>query len=159
MGSSPLLHSSSSTPSGISSATLLRPSRSASAKKRAPLFESLIHCQKHIERLSLFFTRAFSRKHRRLTIPLIVLDFEGIHSPLRRAQIGRRSLVQPENSLETRPYQFRNPPPKSKLPTCFICTNPVSLETAKIDEHGKAIHEECYVLKIKLKQATTPPDA
>jgi len=32
----------------------------------------------------------------------------------------------------------------------------VELETTKTDEYGKAIHEECYVLKVRLKQATIP---
>jgi hypothetical protein len=31
---------------------------------------------------------------------------------------------------------------------CSICDNPVQLETSKTDELGKAVHGECYVLKI-----------
>lgn len=42
---------------------------------------------------------------------------------------------------------------------CSICEQPVSLESAKTDEYGRTIHEECYALKMKLKQATTPPAA
>jgi hypothetical protein len=42
---------------------------------------------------------------------------------------------------------------------CSICERPVSLESAKADEYGRTIHEECYALKMKLKQATTPPAA
>jgi len=42
---------------------------------------------------------------------------------------------------------------------CSICEQPVSLESAKADEYGRTIHEECYALKMKLKQATTPPAA
>jgi hypothetical protein len=42
---------------------------------------------------------------------------------------------------------------------CSICEKPVSLESAKADEYGTKIHEECYALKMKLKQATTPPAA
>ena len=34
-----------------------------------------------------------------------------------------------------------------------------NLESAKADEYGRKIHEECYALKMKLKQATTPPAA
>jgi len=41
------------------------------------------------------------------------------------------------------------------LPTCGICNQPVTLETSKTDEYGQAIHGECYVLKIRLKQAAT----
>jgi hypothetical protein len=45
---------------------------------------------------------------------------------------------------------------RSELPTCSICNESVELETTKTDEYGKAIHEECYVLKVRLKQATIP---
>jgi hypothetical protein len=34
------------------------------------------------------------------------------------------------------------------LPFCSICDKPVPLETSKTDEGGKAVHEECYVLKV-----------
>jgi hypothetical protein len=37
---------------------------------------------------------------------------------------------------------------------CPICNKLVRLETAKTDEHGLAIHEECYLLKLKLKHAS-----
>lgn len=30
---------------------------------------------------------------------------------------------------------------------CRICTEPIFLETSKTDEHGRAVHEECYVRK------------
>ncbi len=30
---------------------------------------------------------------------------------------------------------------------CCVCTIPIPLETSKTDEHGKAVHEECYVRK------------
>jgi hypothetical protein len=40
-------------------------------------------------------------------------------------------------------------------PICAICEKPVSLESAKADEHGCTVHEECYVLKIKGKQKET----
>ena len=48
--------------------------------------------------------------------------------------------------------------------SCRICGKPVSIETAKTDSDGVAIHEECYALKVKLEQASqdghpqsTPP--
>jgi two-component sensor histidine kinase len=37
-----------------------------------------------------------------------------------------------------------------QLPDCCICNSPVPLETSKTDEHGQAVHEECYVLKVCL---------
>lgn len=46
----------------------------------------------------------------------------------------------------------------SSKPACSICNEPVDLETAKTDECGRAIHENCYVLKlaspVKAVQAT-----
>jgi hypothetical protein len=47
---------------------------------------------------------------------------------------------------------------RPELPTCSICNEPVELEATKTNESGKAIHEECYVLKVRLKQATTQPE-
>ena len=35
---------------------------------------------------------------------------------------------------------------------CPICNEPVPLETAKTDSDGKAVHEECYFQRIKLKR-------
>ena len=35
-------------------------------------------------------------------------------------------------------------------PACKICGMPVCLETCKIDEHGRAVHEDCYVEKLLL---------
>ena len=32
---------------------------------------------------------------------------------------------------------------------CQICKKPVILEIARIDEHGKAVHEECYLKTIQ----------
>jgi len=49
---------------------------------------------------------------------------------------------------------------KLLLPTCPICREPVELETSKADEYGHAIHEECYLVKLHLKHATTQdPDS
>jgi hypothetical protein len=38
-------------------------------------------------------------------------------------------------------------------PTCALCNSLVQLETCKTDEHGTAVHEECYVRKILLARA------
>lgn len=35
---------------------------------------------------------------------------------------------------------------------CSICNQPVDLETAKTDDKGKAVHAECYVLNVAVKQ-------
>jgi hypothetical protein len=40
---------------------------------------------------------------------------------------------------------------------CAICGKPLRLATAKSDNGELPIHEECNILRLKLKQATTPP--
>ena len=42
--------------------------------------------------------------------------------------------------------------PESPLFLCCLCGDPVDLRTAKTDEHGKAIHEDCYVLRMRMKR-------
>ena len=39
---------------------------------------------------------------------------------------------------------------------CVICRESVTLETAKTDDDGQAIHEECYVEKIRGKIPPKP---
>jgi len=46
----------------------------------------------------------------------------------------------------------------SGLPRCFLCGKPVPLSTSKTDENGNAIHEECYVLRMRLRRATRKDD-
>jgi hypothetical protein len=41
-------------------------------------------------------------------------------------------------------------------PRCAICGKPVSLESCKFDENGKAVHEDCYVGRM-LKDKDPPP--
>ena len=65
----------------------------------------------------------------------------------------QRPIPRPPGSVGVR---FGN---SSEIMLCSICENAVSIESAKADEYGRAIHEECYALKIKLKQATMPPAA
>jgi hypothetical protein len=37
---------------------------------------------------------------------------------------------------------------RASYPVCPICNEHVELETARTDEKGKAVHEECYVTRI-----------
>jgi hypothetical protein len=39
---------------------------------------------------------------------------------------------------------------------CAICNTPVDLRTTKTNAQGKAVHEECYVLRQALKDASQP---
>ncbi len=37
-------------------------------------------------------------------------------------------------------------------PMCSFCSRPVKIESAKTDENGKAVHEDCYVLRVTGKR-------
>lgn len=41
---------------------------------------------------------------------------------------------------------------KSSPLLCRICGKPVAVENCKTDDDGKAVHEDCYVLKLRLAQ-------
>ena len=41
--------------------------------------------------------------------------------------------------------------PAAVVAMCAICKKPASLETAKTNERGQIVHEECYLQKMKLK--------
>jgi hypothetical protein len=41
--------------------------------------------------------------------------------------------------------------------SCSICNEFVELETAKSDEFGQPVHEECYAQQISLKRSIRPP--
>jgi hypothetical protein len=34
---------------------------------------------------------------------------------------------------------------------CWICGKEVSLRNCKVDERGRAVHEECYIARTKLE--------
>jgi hypothetical protein len=44
---------------------------------------------------------------------------------------------------------------KTTFPICSVCNEPVELNTAKVNEVGNPIHEECYVVKVSLRKLTT----
>jgi hypothetical protein len=46
---------------------------------------------------------------------------------------------------------------RSRFFTCSICNEHVELETAKVDEIGNPVHEECYAQKVSLKKSIRPP--
>jgi len=52
-------------------------------------------------------------------------------------------------------------PPSHPSLRCSICAAPVPLETSKTDEHGKAVHEECYVRTTisRFRASAVPPRA
>ncbi len=62
--------------------------------------------------------------------------------------------------LKTGRLDQNSPQPGSSEPgliRCSLCHMPVPLESSKTDENGKAVHEECYLLRLRLEHATTPP--
>jgi hypothetical protein len=44
------------------------------------------------------------------------------------------------------------------LTPCILCNNPVPLGSSKTNEDGKAVHEECYLLRMRLQRATSNND-
>ena len=46
---------------------------------------------------------------------------------------------------------------KSRFLRCALCNEPVDLRAAKTDEDGRAVHEECYLLRMQMKRAMPPP--
>jgi hypothetical protein len=38
-------------------------------------------------------------------------------------------------------------------PACAVCDRPVTLETCKVDEHGRPVHDECYCRTTRPTQA------
>ncbi|HKN15579.1 MAG TPA: hypothetical protein VJX47_01455 [Candidatus Sulfotelmatobacter sp.] len=57
------------------------------------------------------------------------------------------------------PHSAEKPLGSQPQVLCSICNCLVTLESAKSDEYGRPVHEECYVLKTQLKRAGTPPAA
>jgi len=37
-----------------------------------------------------------------------------------------------------------------RAPICSVCRQPVPLNDAKTDEDGSAIHEDCYIAKLRM---------
>jgi hypothetical protein len=44
------------------------------------------------------------------------------------------------------------------IPHCWICHQPVLLEDCKIDEHGRAMHEKCYLAQLAARKGPPPTD-
>ena len=45
------------------------------------------------------------------------------------------------------------------VPRCAICRNSVNLRVSKTDEHGRAVHENCYVWRLLSKEANYCKDS
>ena len=45
------------------------------------------------------------------------------------------------------------------LVSCALCGDPVALELCKIDEFGKAVHQNCYLNSLKTRDQKTRNDA
>ncbi len=42
-------------------------------------------------------------------------------------------------------------------PACWMCGNPVALEECNTDEDGRAVHEQCYVERVKRESEVGGP--
>lgn len=40
--------------------------------------------------------------------------------------------------------------------TCWLCGKDADLRACKIDEHGKTVHETCYLARVALETKTHP---
>ncbi len=67
------------------------------------------------------------------------------------------SLVPWLQMTEKEPAGSERDPENFICPNCALCERPVQLETSKADEFGRAVHEECYVLKISSRLQVFPP--
>jgi hypothetical protein len=45
----------------------------------------------------------------------------------------------------------------SDFRSCWMCGRPVRLEDCKIDEHGLAVHGNCYLARVALQNAMFRP--
>jgi hypothetical protein len=63
------------------------------------------------------------------------------------------------NGCDISPLQSRGrlSLPSAPFTICNLCSKPVELEKAKTDENGRAVHEECYLRKVKSR--TELPDS
>jgi azurin len=52
---------------------------------------------------------------------------------------------------------FNNSALSTPALVCSICQKPVSLNDAKTDEDGMAVHEDCYLIKVGLRKAVDSP--
>lgn len=87
----------------------------------------------------------------RLRLPQQIGSVRGNSSSRPRFAVAKEMFsmsLSPQNV----PQKFKRKSPLLLL--CRICGKPVAVETAKTDGDGKAIHEDCYVLKVKLEQAS-----
>jgi hypothetical protein len=72
-------------------------------------------------------------------------------------RLGRRSPVQLINVVRRGGQPM--PVTPSHIFRCGICEEHLSLNNCKTDEHGQAVHEACYVMKMKLDTKRLYPKA
>ena len=99
----------------------------------------------------------FARKQEELErLRAHIAEIERLHQADTESAITGKTQIytDPSPSFE---LEFENPnggfvevPPQRGF-NCSICNKPVDLETAKTDDDGKTVHEECYVMQIMLR--------
>ena len=70
---------------------------------------------------------------------------------------GRRSLVQSDRLGGPHMPLHSYLADRHRSFACSLCNESVELETAKTDERGEPVHEECYVKRVCLKRSIRPP--
>ena len=76
-------------------------------------------------------------RHGFLLSPAIARDEQSLEANVPR-------LVQPDGFILEAAMAFLKKP----VHECWICGSEVSLEECKIDEHGQAVHEDCYLVAL-----------
>jgi hypothetical protein len=69
-------------------------------------------------------------------------------SPLAIAEAAKEPCLRKQPAPR---MDFDMSPLLRAVPNCWICGKPVRLENCKIDEHGQAVHEDCYAMRLKLE--------
>src|SRR3954465_8718618 len=84
-------------------------------------------------------------------VTMLNIAIRNLAYPFWRPEISLHFHVRRRTSQEGSPLCTRS----GLQMLCPICSKEVALENANTDESGTAIHGDCYLLKLKLKQASS----
>jgi len=64
-----------------------------------------------------------------------------------------RHNLQPPVQKTSNAHPGPIPKRQESVLVCWLCNKRVPVETAKTDENGAAMHEDCYLLRLHLREA------
>ena len=76
-----------------------------------------------------------------------------LHIPPPDPILGVGLLCNLMNGADRRP----NLATQNPIHLCHVCAKPVDLGMCKTDDHGQAVHDDCYVSKLTLERVTEAP--